>query len=188
MAIIMGIDVSTTTIGWCILSYARGQKPKLINHSFYKPSKKGNLFERLDQTRKDIRQIVEKYNPDYIAIEDLIKFMKGKSSATTIINLSVFNRMIGLMAYDFLGRPPDLFNVMSIRHGIRREIGEKKLPAKEELPQHISALLDIEYPWIKDKKGKIKIESYDVSDAMCVAYYCSLMLESGKMNEYSRSI
>ena len=184
----MGIDVSTTTIGWCILDYTSGQKRKLINCSFYKPSKKGNLFEKLDQTRKDIERVVQKYKPDYIAIEDLIKFMRGRSSATTIINLSVFNRMIGLMAYDFLGRPPDLFNVLSIRHGIRREVGEKKLPAKEDLPKHISILLDIDYPWIKDKKGKIKMESYDVSDAMCVAYYCSLMLESGKMNEYPRSI
>ena len=53
-----------------------------------------------------------------------------------------------------------------------RVLGNKKIPAKEELPMYISDILEIEYPWVYDKKGKIKIESYDVSDAICVAYYC----------------
>lgn len=184
----MGIDISTSTIGWSILDCDLIGKPQLIQSNFYKPLKKGNLFEKLDQTRKNIKAIVEKYQPDYIAIEDLIKFMKGRSSATTIINLSVFNRMIGLLAYDFLGRPPELCNVMSVRHAIRRVLGNKKIPAKEELPMYISDILEIEYPWVYDKKGKIKIESYDVSDAICVAYYCFLMLESGKLDEYKRSV
>lgn len=175
MTTVLGLDVSTTTIGYCALNVS--DEIKLIDCGFYKPPKTGNLFERLDTTKKNISQIIDKHKPDYIAIEDIIQFFKGHSGAKTIISLAVFNRMIGLLAFDFLNKPPELYNVLQIRHGIRRAAGLKKLPQKEELPDIISPLLDIKYPWIYGKKGKIKVESYDVSDAICVAYHCALILK-----------
>ena len=169
---ILAFDVSTTTIGWCVLD-CENEKIKFVDCGFYKPPKDGNIFERLDKTKKDIKIIIDKYNPNTIAIEEIIKFMKGHSGAQTIIGLSVINRTVGLMAYDYLKFSPEMFSVLQIRHGIRRAANLKVLPKKEELPLIMENLLDINFPWLFNKKGNVKVESYDISDAMCCAFYCA---------------
>ena len=96
-----------------------------------------------------------------------------KSTATTVVTLASFNRMIGLLSYDYLKSHPGLFNVMSIRHGLKLN---KNLPKKEEMPDLVSKHLGITFPYIKDKKGKIKPESFDMADGIAVALYYAFIL------------
>ncbi|MCP6726354.1 hypothetical protein NL526_30315, partial [Klebsiella pneumoniae] len=77
------------------------------------------------------------------AIEDLIKFMT-KSTATTVVVLTTFNRMVCLLAYDYLKKQPELFNVMSIRHALKLN---KILPKKEEMPELVAKHLEIKFPY-----------------------------------------
>lgn len=172
---VLAFDVSTTTIGYCCLDV--GDEIKFVDCGFYKPIKKGNIFERLDKTKTDILEIIKRYNPDSIAIEDIIQFMKGHSGAKTIIGLSVINRTVGLTAFNYLKHPPELYSVLQIRHGIRRAAGQKKLPAKEELPEIMEKLLNIKFPWLYNNKGNVKAESYDMSDAVCCAYFHALKIK-----------
>ena len=97
---ILGFDVSSTTIGYCILDWDTTRDNYTIKEcNFLQPPKKGDLFERLLITKKKINDIIETWKPDLIAIEDIVKFMQGKSGAQTIITLATFNRMVGLLAY-----------------------------------------------------------------------------------------
>jgi hypothetical protein len=173
--LILGLDVSNTTIGIALLEI-QDNKIYYIDSSFYKPPKDENLFDRLYKTKQDISKIIEEYSPDVIVIEDLIQFMAGRSSAKTIISLGVMNRMIGLLSYEYLKEPPKLLSVLQIRHGIRRMAGLTDLPAKEELPDLMDKLLKINLPRYTNKKGKLKMETYDECDAVCVAYYCALQI------------
>ncbi len=168
---VLGFDISSTTIGWCVLDIIDNEI-KLVKMDYVKPPKDKSIIDRLFETRSKIQTIINRYKPDYIGIEDIIQFMKGASTAQTIIVLTTFNRMVCLLARDYLNKNPELFSVMTIRHGLKIN---KDLPKKEDIPALVSQHLGINFPYIlstKGKnKGKIKVESYDMADGVAVALF-----------------
>lgn len=162
---ILSLDASTSTIGLAVIDYTSFGNMKLVHCEYYKPPKKGNIFERLAQVREYIYSQLDKYSPDHVALEDIILFMKNRSTATTVSGLAVLNRTVGLAVYNYSGQPPELLNVLKIRHAIKLT---KDLPAKEEIPNLVSKHLGIEFPWKYNKKGKLVDENYDVADAIAV--------------------
>ena len=186
MRTVLGFDVSSSCIGYCHLEIDDNNKIKFISCNYLKPIKKGNIIERVVHTRNKINDIIENVKPDYIGIEDIIQFMRGHSTAKTIIMLTTFNRMIGLASYDFLKKSPELFNVMSIRHFIKKQANLKSLPQKEELPKILESLLNIKFPWEFNKNGKAKTENYDKSDAICCAYYYATQITSNIKDKKSK--
>ena len=167
--IILSLDVSSTTIGVAVLAIIKNQ-PKLIACSYIKPPKDGRIFERLAKTQEEIINLIAKYQPTIVAIEDIAQFIPRKSTANTIITLAVFNRMVGLTVYNMTGKSPEMYSVMTIRHGMK---ATKKLPDKEEIPALVESLLGIKFPYEYTKKGKIKVESYDMADATILGLYAS---------------
>ena len=174
MTIILGFDISSSCIGYCVLEVDEPSgKIDFISASYLKPIKKGTIIERIVDTRDNILNIIDKIKPDYIGIEDIIQFMQGKSTAQTVITLTTFNRMISLLAYDYLQKSPELFSVMTIRHGLKID---KILPKKEDIPELVAKHLGITFPYEINKKGKIKVESYDMADGVAVALYYAFVL------------
>lgn len=180
---ILGFDVSSTCIGYGVLEIDDDNNIHFVSCNFIKPNKKGNIIERVVETRNIIQSIIAQVKPDLIAIEDIIQFMQGHSTAKTIIMLTTFNRMVGLTCYDYLNKTPELFSVMAIRHGLKNG---KSFPKKEEVPELVSSHLNIQFPYLKSKsrqtkkgkkiEGKIKIESYDMADGVAVALYYAFVL------------
>ncbi len=182
--IVLGFDVSSTTIGYCVLEVDEFNNTfKYVSMNYLKPIKKGTIMERIVDTRDKIKDIIVKVKPDYIGIEDLIKFMP-KSTATTVVVLTTFNRMICLLAFDYLQRHPELFNVMSIRHGLKLN---KDLPKKEDMPELVAKHLGITFPYQYDKKGKVKEESRDMADGVAVALYYAFVL-TGKTKQKKKTV
>lgn len=183
MSKVLGFDVSSTTIGYCVLEVdPTSGKIDFVSASYLKPLKKGTIIERIVHTRNEIMDILDKVKPDYIGIEDIIQFMQGKSTAQTIITLTTFNRMIGLLAHDYLHKSPELFSVMTIRHGLK--VG-KVLPKKEDMPELVAKHLGITFPYEINKKGNIKVESYDMADGVAVALYYAFVL-TGKVKRKAK--
>jgi len=176
MTRVLGFDASSTTIGYCVLE-VNDSKIDFIKCDYLKPTKKGSIIDRIVQTRNEVQAIIDEVKPDVIGIEDIIQFMKGKSTAKTIITLTTFNRMICLLAYDYLKKNPELFSVMTIRHGLKMG---KELPKKEEMPDLVAKHLGITFPYQQNKKGKIKVESYDMADGVAVALYYAFLLTGQK--------
>jgi len=183
MAKVLGFDVSSTCIGWGLL-LVEDDKVSYINSGYFKPPKTGDLIDRIYKTREKILDIMSACNPDEIAIEDIVQFMKGKSTAQTIIMLTTFNRMICLLARDFLGKSPTLHNVMTIRHGLKIN---KNLPKKEDMPDLVAQHLGITFPYELNKKGAKKIENYDEADGIAVSLYKSFIL-SGKIKKKASKV
>lgn len=165
---VMALDASSTTIGLAILDHKK-RKIKLVHQEFWKPPKDGSLFERLSIIKKFVRDHLWKWKPDELVIEDIVQHMAGRSGAKTIILLAVLNRTIGLTYYETTNREPRLLNVMTVRHALKFN---KKLPAKQDMPDLVAKHLKIKFPYYKkiNKKGIEKIceESYDVADAISV--------------------
>ena len=169
---VLGMDISSTCIGWGLLEI-NGNQISHINSGTIKPPKTGNIIERIVETRDKVSDIITKCNPDEIAIEDIVQFMKGKSTAKTIIILTTFNRMICLLARDRLVKLPNLYSVMSIRHGLKIN---KTLPKKEDMPELVSKHLRFKFDYKLDRKGGRKVENYDRADGIAVALYHAFVL------------
>ena len=175
---IIGFDASFTTIGIAVIDY-EDDLLNLIYSGFYKPPGSGNLFERLSHVRKHIIKLLRKYKPDEVVLEDIIKFMRGKSNAHTITLLSALNRTVGLAVFETLKRPPYLVSAIDVRDIIKNG---NKIPSKEEVPDLVSSILDIDFNYIIGKRGAIKDESYDIADAIaCALCYVITDMSGGKL-------
>jgi Holliday junction resolvasome RuvABC endonuclease subunit len=172
---VLGIDISSSCIGYCVLE-VDGSDIKYVSMNYLKPIKAGTIMERVVDTRDKLLNIIDAIKPDYIGIEDLIKYMP-KSTATTVVVLATFNRMVCLLAHDYLGKQPELFNVLTIRHGIKLN---KICPKKEDVPQLVAKHLGITFPYEYNKKNKEIVENYDKADGTAVALYYAMLL-TGKI-------
>ena len=167
---VLGFDASTKTIGVSVIDYnphwvTARPSVELVHSEFYKPPTKGTIFQRLSTVRNQIEEYLHDWEPDDVAIEDIVLFMSGLSTAKTITSLAIFNRMVGLTVFDKMRKGPTLLSVMAVRHALKLD---KVLPKKEEMPDLVSHHLQIPFPWIVNKKGAIASESYDVADSIAV--------------------
>lgn len=171
--IVLGLDISSTTIGWGLLQIDESTKSiKYITSGYIKPPKGDNIVERLLKTKALVQALLEKTKPDFIGIEDIIAFMPHRSSANTVITLAVFNRMICLLSFEFLSKNSELFPVMEIRRGIKID----EVPSKEDIAELVAKRLGITFPWVTNKKGKRIVENGDVADGLAVALYYAFVL------------
>lgn len=166
----MGLDASTSTIGISIIDYDEISGLKLVHSEYYKPDKSKGILEMLNHARGYILNLFDKYQVQEFVIEDYVRFMKGASSAATVIPLAILNMTLRLSMFD-MGVNPDALNVLKIRHAIK--IG-KELPKKEEIPELVAQHLGIQYPWLykvnkRTKEKEIIVENYDVADAIAVS-------------------
>lgn len=191
----MSLDASSTTIGISIIDYD-DSSINLHHKEYYKPPKKGNLFERLAAVRQFIQDKIDEFNPDDTAMEDIVLFMGsgpkcpvckkptgGGSTAKTITTLAVLNRTVGLAIYDKTGKAPYLYNAMRIRHAIKLD---KTLPPKEEIPNVVATILGFTFDFkMRKSKGKLipSEENFDMADAIACGICHVYMDRAGKADE-----
>jgi len=167
---VMGFDVSSSTIGWGLFNIDKKNNIKLLTSGFFKPAKNGNLFENLRALQEEINQLLKQHSPDQVSIEDIVQFLPRQSSANTIIKLAIYNRIVGLTVFNYLGKPPELCSVLAIRHGLKQT---KDLPTKDQIPALVESLLKIKIPKQLKKTGSLKEEFYDQADGIaCGLFYC----------------
>jgi hypothetical protein len=185
---IVGLDISTSTIGRAVINFSETAKIEYVD--FYKPikhtieDKNMDFLYMLSEAKKGILNLIEEHRPDYIAVEDCIRFLKGGSGAATILPLFALNKAICLGIYeDYPLIPLHICNVISIRTRLKKDLGLLSLPPKEEVPACLEKLMKIEIPrpMKKTRKGeKIADEFLDMADGIAVAYYCHRLLQEKK--------
>jgi len=180
----MGIDASTTTIGLSILAF-NDDNIELKHKEYFKPPKKGNIFERLYIVREYILKKLDELDPDEVALEDIILYMRGKSTAHTTTILSALNRVVGITIYEWLGRPPYLYPVEFIRKTIKQR---DNIPQKEEIPELVASILNIEYPYFLNRIGNVAVENYDIADSIAVALCYIKIEQNGLSHEIPKPI
>jgi hypothetical protein len=187
MAFILGLDCSSATIGWALLE-SNNNTLKLDAHGNIKPPKKDgyHICERLDVVSTEIQKLCDMLKPDFIVIEDIVQFMKGKSSANTIITLGVFNRVCALSVYRTTEKLPIFLLPISIRARIRKFLGLKEIE-KEDIPDLLQdyfgkKMFNITYKLRGKYKGEPVKEVYDEADAVAAAWAGAIDLELVKTN------
>ena len=80
---IVGFDPGLATLGYGVIQTDRKTKPEMIDYGIISTPKDKNLAERLCMLEKGVKQVIEQFKPDEIAIEELF-FAKN---VTTVINV-----------------------------------------------------------------------------------------------------
>jgi len=155
--IFIGIDSSSQTIGIGIIELTDVGEI-VYKDSFYLKPRGTDLFDKIYSIKDQVRSVLEKHKPTNIYIEDIIKFMAHRSTASTIISLTTFNRALCNLCHEYLLREnimphkPVILNVSRIRHTIKLQKG--KAPKKEDIPAVLSKRLGVEVPIYFNKNNK----------------------------------
>lgn len=164
---ILGIDVSTTKIGWSIIDL---ETKELINSGVFKTDSKEGLEERGISFRENVlKPIKTLHNITIIRIEEPFSmFSGGKTTANTMSSLQRFNGMISILVYDLFSIKPELVGarVARSRAGIKVPKGEDAKKIVTEWVQNKYSNFKVEYT----KHGNPKPGTDDEADAIVIAY------------------
>jgi Holliday junction resolvasome RuvABC endonuclease subunit len=177
MAIVLGLDISSSHVGFCVYDDAINKILKIENILLNKLVPSKDLFKKIEIFEKVITKVVDSYKIDKTTIEKPVsRFMPGKSSADTIIKLQNFNILCQYILYklnvkyNLIARATLLKAVT----GIGRKPSYIKTDSKEWLVTYfVKEQPDIE---LKKKsagknKGDIHPEAFDIVDAWACCKY-----------------
>lgn len=226
--IAMGLDVSTSTIGVCIVLYDETDYGKILEltHISPKVSNKIKGVEQLFLKKKIFEDFIVKFKDfgiDEVVIEEPLLRSNNVNTVGTLLR---FNGMISDCVYNILGIVPNYIssydarkysfpNLMSIRkfgkdekqydyNKILKEIQQCKMVLFGDYPWAIDKKTVIQgnvseifpdVPWIYNKKGELKKENFDATDAYvaCLGFlnkqkYGDLNLKIKNIKEIDKGI
>lgn len=226
--IAMGLDVSTSTIGVCIVLDDETDYGKILEltHISPKVSNKIKGVEQLFLKKKIFEDFIVKFKDfgiDEVVIEEPLLRSNNVNTVGTLLR---FNGMISDCVYNILGIVPNYIssydarkysfpNLMSIRkfgkdekqydyNKIIKEIQQCKMVLFGDYPWAIDKKTVIQgnvseifpdVPWIYNKKGELKKENFDATDAYvaCLGFlnkqkYGDLNLKIKNIKEIDKGI
>jgi Holliday junction resolvasome RuvABC endonuclease subunit len=167
---VMGLDVSSNTIGYSIIEYDQNQII-LKKYGHIKPpaSSKGSLSFRALKSSEKIKKLFLDEMPDEVVVEAYAsRFSSGRSTARTIIVLSFFNELTSMICLDSLKYETHKYPVANIRSTISKHLNIKSI-SKEDVFKVVKNTFPSFNPAI-NKLGNISKESYDQADAIAVGF------------------
>ena len=177
---VLGLDVSTSNVGLCLLDTERPQNASLVLAIGITIGKKKGLYAKSCDVREALERVVREHRIDAVVIEESLQAFRSRmSSAHTIATLNRFNGIVSYVARTVTGAPVVLGNVISVRKALGIKL-DKKSPVgtKDQVLQWVKCQESMaQFSWpIKDiKSGPSKGTSrmadhcYDIADAYVMA-------------------
>ena len=173
---ILGLDVSTSCTGWCIL-HSDGT---LVEMGYVPLEKLQGTFQKAEKLGNVLLGLMLSHPIEKITIEENLQaFRPGLSSARTLMTLARFNGIVSYMCYDKLDIQPEHINVNLARKSVGLKINRKSdRTTKEQVIDWVSLQLEsLDYPWpmkvLKSgpRKGMEILQPYcyDMADAYVIA-------------------
>ena len=178
MSLILGLDISTSVVGWCVLDKGTGE---FVSAGAIDLKKTKCVYTKATRVFNELKSLDCMHQIDYVAIEENLQaFRPGFSSAKTLLSLARFNGMVSLYAHDIFGIVPDFINVNHARKAAGLKIDRKSsLTTKEQVFSFVKLRVpNYEWPMRTMKSGPRKglvlfaDGCYDISDAYVIASSC----------------
>ena len=175
---ILGLDISTSVIGYSILD----EEAKIIKCEAWDLRNKRyfpDLYSKASHIKSKLLDIKSTHNIQYIYIEEpFVFFRAGGSTAKTMAKLQAFNGIISWLCSELFEMNPVHISPAKARklNGIKVSRGQK---AKEVVLDYLlknEESFTIEYT----NKGNPKPVSYDRADSLIVARACHHLLGEQK--------
>jgi len=159
---ILGLDVSTSIIGVCLL-----KDDKIVKTDYIDLRKTTGLLHKAKVVEDYIAHNLKDEGIEHIFIEQaLMFFRRGGSTAKTMSTLQNFNGVVSWLCFKMLELEPQYITPISARSkcGIKVPRGKK---AKEVVMEHF--LETKEFPIDYTRYGNVQKYCYDMADAVVVA-------------------
>lgn len=159
----IGLDISTSVVGICVLDKATSNLEKL---TYVKLSKFKNEYDKADNM--DWSWLDPSWTISKVFIEEAAKkFSPGFSSADTIMTLGRFNGIISYETYKRTKIIPEMVNVRSARKvlGIKVNYADKSLSTKEKVLKLVAGL-NPTFPWYLRISNAGKFKGQTIYDAV----------------------
>lgn len=160
--VIMGIDASTTSTGWSVF-----RDKQLIDYGCIKPTGK-DWRERLICQEEYISAIVDKYSPDFVAMEDVP--LSSNSNKILVILGAVQGFFYGIFAHYKI--PVNFIIPSTWRSPIGLFSGDRAGTTRKEMKrksiEKANELFGLNLQWVSMNSSK---NDDDISDAILIGYY-----------------
>ena len=179
---VLGLDVSTKTIGWSLFDIGTGNLLELTHISPVPKPKVENKIEELLLKAQIFREKLLSYKElgiQYVVIEEPLL---NSNNVYTVSTLMRFNTLICKEVYDVLGVVPEFISTYNSRkfafpHLVQENDKGKfvlfgGLPKDIDKKQVIWELVAKREPqinWLYTKNNTLKKENFDQTDAYCAA-------------------
>jgi len=180
--IIVGLDVSTSVTGVCILDPGippddRGSHILHLDRIEFKKCK--TLWEKADLTALELHNLSKKYPGTYKVVleEPLMGFRTGMSSAATITTLMRFNGITSYISREIFKVDPEYIASSSARKlcGIKvQKTSVAGMSGKEQVFKYMSEHDLKHVKWPTKKNGQPIDSSRDMTDAYVIARAATL--------------
>jgi hypothetical protein len=175
---ILGLDISTKTIGWALFDLTGS---KLLELTHFSPKIKPQPEDKLEELLKKadaFKTHFEKYKDMGILRVIIEEPLLNSNNIYTVQTLLRYNTMICKIVYDTLGIVPTFISTYNARKFAfpdlvgKNDKGKnvlfggypKDIDKKQVIWEHVNAVCS-DVKWIYDKNGKLKKENFDMSDA-----------------------
>ena len=176
--LVMGLDVSTSCTGICILDSEKqpdeaGSHIVVLDRIEFK--KCVTLWDKADRVKSELLAYVSKLGetPAVFALEEpLLGFSKGMSSAATITTLMRFNGIVSYIGRSLFQVDPVYLSAASARKscGVKlQKTSVAGMPQKEQVFKHMSENDLRHVVWPTKKSGAPADWSRDATDAYVIA-------------------
>jgi len=164
---ILGLDISTSISGFCILD---GDGEIIRSGVWDMRNKKhfSTVFQKAEHIKNGLFDIKVQYPIQKVVIEKPFMFFgSGGSSAKTMASLQRFNGIISWICYDAFNKTPIYFTAQQAR-----KLNEIKIPKGSNTKKEILKWVLDKYPNFSveyTSHGNPKPKYFDIADAIVVA-------------------
>jgi hypothetical protein len=182
---VLGLDVSTKTIGWALFDMVSGELLELTHISPVPKPKEENKIKELFLKAEIFKQKLVEYKNLGITKVVIEEPLLNSNNVYTIQTLLRFNTLISKEIYDILGVVPEYISTYNSRKfafpELVRENDKNKFVLFGGLPKDIDKKMVIwdlvakrepQIKWQYTKNQTLKKENFDMSDAYtcCLGY------------------
>ncbi len=189
---ILGLDISTKTIGWALFDLTG---KKLLELSHFSPKIKPQPEDKLEELIKKadaFKKHLEAYKNLGIVKVIIEEPLLNSNNIYTVGTLLRYNTMICKIVYDTLGIVPTFISTYNARKFAFPDlVGDngkgknvlfggypKDIDKKHVIWEHVNAVCT-EVTWLYGKTGNLKKENYDMADAAtAVIGYINMLKEN----------
>ena len=126
--LVLGLDISTSCTGWCVLEQNDTQSHSLVKLGFIPMSNIKDPYRKSQKVRDELLKLKKDYNIDKVFIEEnLQSFRSGMSSARTLVTLARFNGVVSYISESVFKTTPVFINVNSARKSLGIKIIKKSI-------------------------------------------------------------